>query len=145
MWKTGFTLSDIKTISYLPYVTIQGTRGDPLITGGHIIKTISYLPYVTIKGTRGDFLIIGGHFLKIISYLPYVTIKGTRGDFLITGGHFLKTVSYLPYVNEPVTKYTCNVGTLSLGYWGVPWRQVSHYKTNGSPLWWPSCTRHRAG
>ena len=41
--------------------------------------------------------------------------------------HFLRTVSYLPMLRNLWRRDTCHVGTLSLGYRGVPWRQVLLY------------------
>ena len=40
-------------------------------------------------------------------------------------GSFLRTVLHLPYVKRHLWRRdTCDVGTLSLGYWGVPFNQV---------------------
>ena len=40
-------------------------------------------------------------------------------------GHILRTVSYIcPIARNLWWRDTCHVGTLSLAYWGVPWRVI---------------------
>ena len=67
-----------------------------------------------------------------------------RGHPVIRGW-FIRTVSYLPYVKESVTKGhlscrdTGHVGTHSISYWGVPWRQVLLYTKKNL---WCTCLAH---
>ena len=66
-----------------------------------------------------------------------------RGHPVIRG-HFLKTVSYLSHVKELWRRDTCHVGTFSLGYRCVPWRQVLLYVIHlGDTTLWMSCDLER--
>ena len=53
-------------------------------------------------------------------------LQGTlwRGDTLWSGGTFSAQYLIFPMLMNLLRRDTCHVGTFSLGYWGVPCRQV---------------------
>ena len=56
-------------------------------------------------------------------------LQGTlrRGDTLWSRDTFSKWCPIFPMLKNLWWRDTCHLGTLSLGYWGVPWRQVLLY------------------
>ena len=57
-------------------------------------------------------------------------LQGTlrRGNNLWSGDTFSKRCPIFPMLRNLWWRDTCHVGTLSLGYWGVPWTQVLLYR-----------------
>ena len=64
-----------------------------------------------------------------LCYYSKTCLQGTlrREDTLLSGDTFSKWCPIFPMLRNLWRRDTCHVGTLSLGYRGVPWRQVLLY------------------
>ena len=123
-WKTGFQLFSLVV------------HMSPLWWGLHLLTFwCPRYSWILSKGPTWPriflflFLILTQKVL--IRLLPYLTysktcLQGTlwRGDTLWSGDAFLELCPIFPMLKNLWRRDTCHVGTLSLGYWGVPWRQV---------------------
>ena len=126
-------------------MVFNATRGHSVIRG-HFLRTVSYLgdrfhciyymnPWWNVLTSKPWFACIwcnGPHAPKTISiYFNYskTCLQGTLWweDNLWSGDTFSKRCPIFPMLRNLWRRDTCHVGTLSLGYRGVPWRQVLLY------------------